>query len=82
MSLYIAGVMGVFKPLLNYGMKETRVDGLPILLDILERGADRDRGLITISPNYLSGSLTVSNHISTQVLDLNLGRLTSIQRVN
>ncbi|KAI9609552.1 hypothetical protein H4Q26_007511 [Puccinia striiformis f. sp. tritici PST-130] len=48
MSLYIAGVMGVFKPLLNYGMKETRVDGLPILLDILERGADRDRGLITI----------------------------------
>ncbi|WAR57859.1 hypothetical protein PtB15_5B89 [Puccinia triticina] len=54
MSFYIASVMSVFKPLINYGMKETRIDGLPILLDILERGRDRNRGLITIS-----------NHIST-----------------
>jgi len=55
MSVYIAGVMSVFKPLLFYGMKHARVDGLPLLLHLLHRhGLDRNRGLITIS-----------NHIST-----------------
>ncbi|PLW06635.1 hypothetical protein PCASD_24149 [Puccinia coronata f. sp. avenae] len=54
MSVYIASVMSVFKPLLYYGMRDARVDGLPILLDLLDRRPDPKRGLITIS-----------NHIST-----------------
>ncbi|KAA1133091.1 hypothetical protein PGTUg99_013069 [Puccinia graminis f. sp. tritici] len=55
MSLYIASVMSFFKPLIKYGMKETRIEGLPILLEILERARHgRKPGLITIS-----------NHIST-----------------
>lgn len=35
-------------------MKETRIEGLPLLLDLVEQGRDRNRGL-----------LTISNHIST-----------------
>lgn len=54
MSLYIASVMSFFKPLLSYAMKETRIEGLPLLLDLVEQGRDRNRGL-----------LTISNHIST-----------------
>ncbi|EFP81336.1 uncharacterized protein PGTG_06957 [Puccinia graminis f. sp. tritici CRL 75-36-700-3] len=46
MSLYIASVMSFFKPLIKYGMKETRIEGLPILLEILERARhDRKPGL-------------------------------------
>ncbi|KNZ56627.1 hypothetical protein VP01_2361g5 [Puccinia sorghi] len=64
MSVYIASVMSVFKPLLFYGMKETRIDGLPLLLNLLDRnGQDRKRGLITIS-----------NHISTYVRKMTLSQ--------
>lgn len=53
MSVYIASVMSVFKPLLFYGMKETRIDGLPLLLNLLDRnGQDRKRGLITSTSIY------------------------------
>ncbi|CAH7671700.1 acyltransferase-domain-containing protein [Phakopsora pachyrhizi] len=54
MSSYIAGVMSIFKPLLQFGMKETQIEGLPILLELLDRPSPKPRGLITIS-----------NHIST-----------------
>ncbi|KAI8451658.1 hypothetical protein BY996DRAFT_4585600 [Phakopsora pachyrhizi] len=40
MSSYIAGVMSIFKPLLQFGMKETQIEGLPILLELLDRPLD------------------------------------------
>lgn len=46
--------MSIVKPFLVYGMKDTRIEGLPLLMELLERGRQRNRGL-----------LTISNHIST-----------------
>jgi hypothetical protein len=60
MSVYIASVMSVFKPLLYYGMRDARVDGLPILLDLLDRRPDPKRGLITSFVFLFSSSFPCS----------------------
>ncbi|KAG0151070.1 hypothetical protein CROQUDRAFT_720054 [Cronartium quercuum f. sp. fusiforme G11] len=57
MSLYMASVMAIFKPFLQYGMKSVDVTGLPLLLEAVQDYSNR----------RLTGTglLTISNHIST-----------------
>ncbi|KAH9818006.1 acyltransferase-domain-containing protein [Melampsora americana] len=57
MSVYMASVMAVFKPFLNYGMKSVDVSGLQFLLEVIENYAERH--------STGTGLLTISNHIST-----------------
>ncbi|MBW0487838.1 hypothetical protein O181_027553 [Austropuccinia psidii MF-1] len=54
MSVYIASVMTFFKLFVQFGIKNSHIEGLPVLLDILNRTNQSNQGL-----------LTFSNHIST-----------------
>lgn len=78
MSLYIASVMSVFKPLLKLGTRDVRVEGLAGLMDLLR---SEERGVITGAlrlahsserPNlwltlFSAFDGTVANHISVYV---------------
>lgn len=44
MSVYVAAVMSVMKPLLWLGTSQVRVEGLPGLLELLKQ---KDRGVVT-----------------------------------
>lgn len=78
MSLYVGGVMCLFKPLLYLGCRHVRVDGLKGLMGLL---GQEDRGVLTgpsPSLSFLSLVLTRSNsgqpYLSVSLTPLKLGK--------